>query len=128
MLQEAVNRWWEPIMHFFGHDTPPEEDVPLQWGIKTRTNEESRQEFFNQYVPKMWDMGVEIPDPDLRYDPQEKVWRYTEPDWEKLNAVIRGDGPMTQVRLSWRRWMREHHAWLRDVVTGDPPPRPARAA
>jgi ring-1,2-phenylacetyl-CoA epoxidase subunit PaaA len=120
MLQDAVNRWWEPIMHFFGHNTPREQDVPLQWGIKSRTNEESRQEFFGQYVPKMWDMGIEIPDSGLRYDAEEKLWRYSEPDWEKMNAIIRGEGPMTQTRLAWRRWMRESHAWLRVVMTGEP--------
>jgi ring-1,2-phenylacetyl-CoA epoxidase subunit PaaA len=120
LLQDAVIRWWEPIMHFFGHDTPAEEDVPLQWGIKTRTNQESRQEFFSQYVPKMWGMGIEIPDPALRYDPHEKRWIYSEPDWDKMDAIIRGDGPMTKTRLAWRRWIRESHGWLREIVTGDP--------
>ncbi len=119
MLQEAVDRWWEPVMHFFGHATPAEDDVALQWGIKTRTNEESRQEFFSQYVPKMWDMGVEIPDRDLRYDPDEDRWTYTEPDWDELDRVIRGDGPMTETRLGWRRALRENQAWVRRVITGD---------
>ncbi|MGH3443132.1 MAG: 1,2-phenylacetyl-CoA epoxidase subunit PaaA [Nitriliruptorales bacterium] len=129
MLQEAVNRWWEPIMHFFGHDTPAEKDVPLQLGIKTQTNEESRQEWFNTYIPKLWHMGIELPDPALRYDPQEKVWRYSEPDWEMMDRIIDGDGPMTKTRLAWRRWMREHHDWLIGIITGDPPPDPVvRAA
>jgi ring-1,2-phenylacetyl-CoA epoxidase subunit PaaA len=120
MLQDAVNRWWEPSMLFFGHDTPAEDDIALQWGIKTRTNEESRQEFLTQYVPKLWDMGVEVPDPELNYDPDEEVWRYTEPDWDELGRIIRGEGPMTDVRRSWRRWMRENHEWVRKVVTGEP--------
>ncbi len=122
MVQEAIERWWEACMLFFGHDTPAEQDVALQWGIKTRTNEESRQEFLTQYVPKLWDMGIEIPDRRLRYDPDEEVWRYSEPDWDELDRIIRGEGPMTEVRRSWRRWMREQHEWVRRIVTGDPAP------
>ena len=120
MLQDAVTRWWEPLMHFFGHDTPADKDITLQWGIKTRTNEESRQEFLTQYVPKLWAMGIEIPDRDIRYDEAAKTWRYTEPDWSRMDDIIDGNGPMTQVRLSWRRWVRDQHAWLREVITGDP--------
>jgi ring-1,2-phenylacetyl-CoA epoxidase subunit PaaA len=119
LLQDAVTRWWEPIMHFFGHDTPAEKDIALQWGIKTQTNEESRQEFFKQYVPKLWGMGIEIPDPQLRYDGQNKTWIYSEPDWSKMDAIISGNGPMTQTRLAWRRWMRESHEWLHPVITGE---------
>ncbi|HEV8419966.1 MAG TPA: 1,2-phenylacetyl-CoA epoxidase subunit PaaA, partial [Actinomycetota bacterium] len=46
MFQDAVNRWWQPIMHFFG---PPskKKDMLIFWGIKTRTNESLRQEFFS---------------------------------------------------------------------------------
>ena len=120
MLQEAVTRWWEPILHFFGHDTPAERDIALQWRIKTQTNEEARQEWMSTYIPKLWEMGVELPDPTLRYDVQSKRWHYAEPDWQKMDAIIRGQGPMTEVRLSWRRWMRENSEWVRQIVTGDP--------
>jgi ring-1,2-phenylacetyl-CoA epoxidase subunit PaaA len=125
MLQEAVNRWWEPILHFFGHDTPAEKDISLQWRIKTQTNEQGRQEWMSTYIPKMWDMGIELPDPTLRYDPDEQFWHYAEPDWQKMDAIIRGQGPMTETRLSWRRWMRESSAWVRGIVTGDPAVAPA---
>jgi hypothetical protein len=39
MFQDAVNRWWRPIMHFFGPPSKPDKDVLLYWGIKTRSNE-----------------------------------------------------------------------------------------
>lgn len=128
MLQEAVGRWWTPILHFFGHNVAREDDVTLQWGIKTQTNEEARQEWMSTYIPKLWDAGVELPDPALRYDPQEKVWHYTEPDWDELGAIIRNDGPMTRTRLDWRRWMADDHRWVHGIVTGDPPPPPPEAA
>src|SRR5205807_2118713 len=67
LFQDAVNRWWQPTMHFFG---PPskEKDMLLYWGIKTRSNESLREEFFSTYVPKLWDIGISVPDPDLAWD------------------------------------------------------------
>src|SRR6266487_4408657 len=63
MFQDAVDRWWRPIMHFFGPPSKPDKDVLLYWGIKTRTNESLRQEFFTTYDPKLWDVGITVPDP-----------------------------------------------------------------
>ncbi len=123
MLQEAVNRWWEPVMHFFGTDVAAEDDPMIHWGIKTRTNEESRREWINQYVPKLWDMGIELPDPALAYDPQEKSWTYSEPDWDVLKAIVKGEPThATATRLFWRQAMWKNHEWIHQIVTGDTVP------
>ena len=123
MLQEAVNRWWEPVMHFFGTDVPAADDPMIHWGVKTRTNEESRQEWINQYVPKLWDMGVELPDPELAYDPIEKSWSYTEPDWDVLKRIVKGEPTAaTGTRLFWRQAMWNDHEWIHQIVTGDAVP------
>ncbi len=116
MLQEAVDRWWTPIMHFFGPKTPAEKDRLLFWRIKTETNETLRQRFFDRYVPKLWDLGITVPDPDLRYDPDADTWIWTEPSWDELREVARGNGPMTATRLSWRIWMSDANAWAREVM------------
>jgi ring-1,2-phenylacetyl-CoA epoxidase subunit PaaA len=123
MLQEAVNRWWEPTMHFFGTDVAADDDPMIHWGVKSQTNEASRQEWINQYIPKLWDMGIELPDPALAYDPQEKRWDYTEPDWDRLRAVIKGEPTeATATRLHWRQALWQHHAWIHQIVTGDAVP------
>ncbi len=123
MLQEAVNRWWEPVMHFFGTDVAAEDDPMIDWGVKTRTNEQSRQEWISQYVPKLWDMGIEPPDPTLAYDPETRTWRYSEPDWDRLRAIIKGEPTdATKSRLYWRQLLHRHHAWIHQIVTGDEVP------
>jgi ring-1,2-phenylacetyl-CoA epoxidase subunit PaaA len=120
MLQEAVDRWWTPILHFFGTDVAREDDPSIRWGIKPRTNEESRQEWLSQYVPKLWDVGIELPDPDLRYDADEGRWHYTEPDWDELAQLVKGEpGPTTASRLEARQLLHRHHAWVHDIITGD---------
>lgn len=119
MLQEAVLRWWEPIMHFFGTDIPAEKDPSMHWGIKPQTNETSRQSWMSQYVPKLWDMGIELPDPNLRWDEDDKVWHYTEPDWDRLKAIVKGEGTeATRVRLWYRQQIHRHHDWIRDILLG----------
>jgi ring-1,2-phenylacetyl-CoA epoxidase subunit PaaA len=120
MFQDAVNRWWRPIMHFFGPPSNPDKDVLLYWGIKTRSNEDLRQEFFTTYVPKLWDLGVSVPDADLRYDTARGEWDWGDPGWDEFWQVVKGNGPMTQTRLAWRRAMWEQHAWLQDVFSGIP--------
>jgi ring-1,2-phenylacetyl-CoA epoxidase subunit PaaA len=120
MLQEAVDRWWEPVMHFFGTDVARDDDPMIHWGVKTRTNEESRQEWIAQYVPKLWDMGIETPDPALAYDPARQRWTYTEPDWDRLRAIIKGEPtPTTATRLYWRQLLHRHHGWVRRILLGD---------
>ncbi|MGI9018675.1 MAG: 1,2-phenylacetyl-CoA epoxidase subunit PaaA [Euzebya sp.] len=116
MLQEAVDRWWVPIMHFFGPQTPAEKDRLLHWRIKTETNETLRQRFFDRYVTKLWDLGISVPDEDLAYDADTDHWAWTEPSWDELREVARGNGPMTATRLSWRIWMSDANAWARELM------------
>ncbi|MGH2828930.1 MAG: Phenylacetic acid catabolic protein, partial [Actinomycetota bacterium] len=118
MFQDAVNRWWAPIMHFFGPPSNPEKDVLLYWGIKTRSNEDLRQEFFTTYVPKLWDLGISVPDAELRFDAASGGWIWGDPGWDEFWQVVRGNGPMTATRLAWRKAMWDSHAWLRDVFAG----------
>jgi ring-1,2-phenylacetyl-CoA epoxidase subunit PaaA len=126
MLQEAVNRWWTPIMHFFGTDVAAEDDPMIHWGVKTRTNEQSRQEWINTYVPKMWDLGIDLPDPELAYDADAKRWRYTEPDWDELAALVKGEpSEATARRLWWRQALHRNHAWVHRIITGDTVPQAA---
>ena len=45
MVQEALDRWWGPLMQMHGPRTPREKDRDLAWRIKAKTSEELRQEF-----------------------------------------------------------------------------------
>ena len=120
MFQDAVNRWWRAIMHFYGPPSNPAKDVLLYWGIKTRTNESLRQEFFSTYVPKLWDLGIGVPDAELRFDQAAGQWSWGDPGWDDFWRVVKGDGPMTQTPLTWRKAMWDSHSWLRDVFAGIP--------
>src|SRR5918911_1426520 len=113
--QEALDRWWGPLMQFHGNPIPKEDDPMYQWRIKSQGNEEARQQFLDGYVPQIWELGLTVPDPKLRKR-DDGVWEYTEPDWDELKHVVTGHGPKTQERLDLRRTTREETAWVRRVA------------
>jgi ring-1,2-phenylacetyl-CoA epoxidase subunit PaaA len=118
MVQDALNRWWKPIMHFHG---PPDKvsvhtEKLVRWKVKMATNDQMRQEFLDQYVPKIWELGLTVPDPKLRKNEQTGEWEYTEPDWDEFFRVIKGDGPCNKERLAVRRMAEEHGAWVRQAL------------
>ncbi|MBX5476562.1 MAG: 1,2-phenylacetyl-CoA epoxidase subunit A [Clostridia bacterium] len=119
MLQEALERWWRPLLHFFG---PPDEMSPnveraMRWRIRLKTNEELRQAFLSRYVPKIRGMGLVIPDPELRQDPETGRWHYSDPDWDEFWRVVKGDGPLTKQRLQLRRLSHEQGRWVRAALS-----------
>ncbi len=118
MLQDAVNRWWPPMMHFFG---PPDKlsvhtERLMRWKVKMASNEDMRQEFIEQYVPKIWELGITLPDPNLRKNEETGVWQYTEPDWDEFFRVINGEGPCNAERVAVRKYAEEHGQWVREAL------------
>jgi ring-1,2-phenylacetyl-CoA epoxidase subunit PaaA len=116
LVQEALNRWWGPLMQFHGNPISPEEDPMYVWRIKSQGNDEARQQFLDGYVPQIWELGLTVPDPELRKDEETGRWHYAEPDWDELMHVVTGHGPKTEDRLDLRRQARENSAWVRSVL------------
>jgi len=112
MLQEALTRWWRPLLHFFG---PPGETLnsdAFRWRIRTATNEDLRQGFLRKYVPKIQRLGLVIPDPSLHLDGATGLWRYGDPDWDEFWRVVQGGGQRTAERLALRRLSRDEQGWV----------------
>jgi ring-1,2-phenylacetyl-CoA epoxidase subunit PaaA len=118
MLQDALNRWWRPIMHFHG---PPDKisahtEILMRWKVKIKTNDQMRQEFLDQYVPKIWELGLSVPDPNLRKNADTGQWEFSDPDWDEFKRVINGDGPCNKERIGVRRMAHEDGAWVRAAL------------
>jgi ring-1,2-phenylacetyl-CoA epoxidase subunit PaaA len=118
MLQEALNRWWTPVMHFFG---PPDKvsvhtEKLMKWKVKLASNDDMRQQFLNMYVPKIWELGLTIPDPALHKNTETNKWEYTEPDWAEFMRVVNGDGPCNKERLAVRNMAHEKGKWVRAAL------------
>ena len=116
LVQEALDRWWGPLMQFHGNPIPRDEDPMYVWRIKSQGNEEARQQFLEGYVPQIWELGLTVPDPNLRRN-DDGVWEYSEPDWAELKSVVTGHGPRSQERLDFRRRFLEQEQWVRDACS-----------
>ncbi len=120
MVQEALDRWWGPLMQMHGPRSDRAKDRDLYWRIKAKTSEGLRQEFLSIYVPRIRELGLVIPDPELRLDEQTGQWSYSEPDWNELRTVVTNHGPMSQERLDFRRSNMAETAWVRATVLAGP--------
>lgn len=118
MVQEALIRWWPPIMHFFGPSDKisVHSEILMRWKVKMASNDDMRQQFLNMYVPKIWDLGLTLPDPNLKKNEETGKWEYTEPDWDEFKRVINGDGPCNKERLAVRRAAEEKGKWVRQAL------------
>ncbi len=118
MVQDALNRWWQPALMMFGpHDSDsPNSAQLIRWGIKTKTNDELRQEFINKTVPDMLALGLTFPDPELRYDQATGNWITREIDWDEFWRVVKGNGPCNAERLAARRKAHEDGLWVREAL------------
>ncbi len=61
LVQEALVRWWAPLMQFHGNPIPADEDPMFVWRIKSQANEDARQQFLDGYVPQIRELGLEDP-------------------------------------------------------------------
>ncbi|HET9344440.1 MAG TPA: 1,2-phenylacetyl-CoA epoxidase subunit PaaA [Candidatus Limnocylindrales bacterium] len=119
-LQDALNRWWGPLMQMHGPRSDRAKDRDIHWRIKAKTSEELRQEFLGIYVPRIWELGLTLPDPELHLDEATGEWRYTEPDWQELRTVVTNHGPKSAERLEFRRTNWDRTQWVRDTILASP--------
>ncbi len=100
---------------------PPDASSPntaqsLAWRIKRHTNDELRQRFVDMTVPQAEALGVTLPDPDLRWNPDRGAHDFAEPDWDELRRVIGGGGPCNSQRIDHRRAAHRDGAWVREAA------------
>jgi ring-1,2-phenylacetyl-CoA epoxidase subunit PaaA len=117
MAQEALNRWWWPVLMMFGPPdaTSQHSDTSTKWKIKRFSNDELRQKFVDATVPQAQYLGLTIPDPGMIQD-ADGHWRYSEIDWTEFKQVLAGNGPCNRDRLAARRKAHDEGAWVREAA------------
>ena len=118
MVQDATNRTWWPALMMFG---PPDADSPntaqsMAWGVKRHTNDELRQRFVDMTVPQAEKLGVTLPDPDLRWNPDREHYDFGPVDWDEFRAVVGGNGPCNTERVAHRKAAHDEGAWVREAA------------
>jgi ring-1,2-phenylacetyl-CoA epoxidase subunit PaaA len=118
MAQDAVNRWWWPSLMMFGPSDAESthSEQSMRWGIKRFSNDELRQRFVDMTVPQAEVLGLRLPDPDLRWNPERGHYDFGEIDFTELMEVIKGNGPCNAQRMAHRRRAHEEGAWVREAA------------
>ena len=117
MAQNALDRWWRPVLMMFG---PPDKasqhsDTSTRWKIKRFSNDELRQKFVDAAVPQAQYLGLTIPDPGMKQNAAGN-WEYSAIDWNEFNTVLAGNGPCNRDRLAARRKAHDEGAWVREAA------------
>jgi ring-1,2-phenylacetyl-CoA epoxidase subunit PaaA len=117
MAQDALNRWWWPVLMMFGPPdaTSQHSDTSTKWKIKRFSNDELRQKFVDATVPQAQYLGLTIPDPGMIQD-ADGHWRYSEIDWTEFKQVLAGNGPCNRDRMAARRKAHNEGAWVREAA------------
>ncbi|MEN3360839.1 MAG: ring,2-phenylacetyl-CoA epoxidase subunit PaaA [Mycobacteriales bacterium] len=118
MAQDAVDRWWWPSLMMFG---PPDGESrhtaqSMAWKIKRHSNDELRQKFIDMCVPQADVLGLTLPDPRLRWNPERGHYDFGPIDWDELTRVLKGNGPCNRQRLEHRVASHEDGAWVREAA------------
>ncbi|HRP33275.1 MAG TPA: 1,2-phenylacetyl-CoA epoxidase subunit A, partial [Agriterribacter sp.] len=115
MAQDALNRWWWPSLMMFG---PRDADSPhtiqsMKWKIKRFTNDELRQKFVDMCAQQVEVLGLQIPDPELKWNEARGHYDFGEIHWDEFWNVVKGNGPCNKERIAARTRAHEDGEWVR---------------
>lgn len=119
MCQDAINRWWWPSIMMFGpaDDASPHTAQSMKWKIKRFTNDELRQKFVDICADQVKILGMELPDPELKWNAERGHYDFGKINWEEFWQVISGNGPCNKERIAARVKAHEEGAWVREAAT-----------
>jgi ring-1,2-phenylacetyl-CoA epoxidase subunit PaaA len=130
MAQDALNRWWWPVVMMFG---PSDADSihsanTMKWGIKRISNDELRQKFIDATVPQAELLGLTLPDPELKWNAERGHYDHGPIDWDEFWRTVNGNGPCNRERLAARVRAHDKGAWVREAALAHAAKARARAA
>ena len=119
MAQDALNRWWLPIVMMFGpkDDESPNTIQSMHWKINRFTKDELRQKFIDICAEQVKLLGLTIPDEDLTWNEEKKHYDFGVINWDEFWEVVKGNGPCNKERLEARKKAWEDGAWVREAAT-----------
>jgi len=129
ILQDSLNRWWPSLLMFFGPASAEttgssKQEITIKYNIRKSTNEELRQAFLDKYMPRVFSLGLTVPDETMHHDDVQEKWIYQQPDWNEFKQIIQNKGPRSKARLKVREIAYSNNSWVREalaVAGGDRP-------
>ena len=118
MCQDAINRWWWPSVMMFGpnDEASPHTAQSMKWKIKRFSNDELRQRFIDICAEQVKILGMNIPDPELRWNEERGHYDFGPINWDEFWAVVNGNGPCNKERMEARVKAHEDGRWVREAA------------
>ncbi|MCJ8270511.1 MAG: 1,2-phenylacetyl-CoA epoxidase subunit A [Psychrosphaera sp.] len=118
MAQDAMNRnWWPSLMMFGPHDSESAHSSrSMGWKIKRMSNDDLRQKFIDQTVPQIEALGLDMPDPLIKWNEERGHYDSGEINWEEFYQVINGAGPCNYQRIKHHKAAHNEGEWVREAV------------
>ncbi|HEY7173956.1 MAG TPA: Phenylacetic acid catabolic protein, partial [Micromonosporaceae bacterium] len=80
------------------------------------SNDDLRQRFVDMCVQQASVLTLDLPDPELRFNDESGHYDYTQPDYDELMAVIKGNGPCNRERIANRKRAHDDGDWVREAA------------
>ena len=118
MCQDAINRWWWPALMMFGprDSESSNSDLSMKWKIKRKSNDELRQQFVDMIAEQVKLLGMQLPDPALKWNAARNHYDFGDINWEEFWQVVKGNGPCNKERLEARKKAWEEGQWVREAA------------
>jgi ring-1,2-phenylacetyl-CoA epoxidase subunit PaaA len=118
MAQDALNRFWWPSLMMFGpHDSESaHSSKSMNWKIKRQSNDYLRQKFVDQTVEQCKVLGLEMPDPKIKWNEERGHYDFGEIDWDEFKNVINGNGHCNYERIKQHKKAHQEGEWVREAV------------
>ncbi len=119
MAQDSINRFWWPALMMFGpaDGNSPNSEELIRWKVKKYSNDELRQRFIDRTIPQAENIGLTIPDKELKWDEESRHYSHGEINWEEFYNVINGRGICNKERMKSRRDSHNNGAWVREAAS-----------
>ena len=118
MAQDALNRvWWPSLMMFGPHDAESaHSSQSMAWKIKRMSNDDLRQKFIDQTVQQIDVLGLEMPDPEIKWNESRGHYDSGEINWQEFKDVVNGSGPCNYQRIKHHKAAHQEGEWVREAV------------
>lgn len=118
LCQDAINRWWWPSVMMFGpnDEASPHSAQSIKWKVKRFTNDELRQRFIDMCAEQVKILGMQIPDPELKWNEALQHYDFGPVNWHEFWQVVNGNGPCNKERIAARIKAHEDGAWVREAA------------
>ncbi len=120
MTQEVFEMWWPRIIQFFGptDDKSTHHDFSADVGLKTQSNDDLRNLFLREYIPKAEKYGLEIPDEPRIRQRDDGTYEVEEGDldWDEFFTIAKNEYEPGLGQINGRKEAQKAVQWVRDTL------------